>query len=156
MNIYHDFNPNFDYGSLKNVQSNDAQYLDLLQKYNMLLKQYRELDLVQKIRNNIPRDTLHQYDAERRLPFLQQYLPDNIRILQERANRLNIPFNPVDITNTSDYSFGSSVLEDYKRLKESAGLSQSKSDPREKAKKPKKTKKAKKGGASRKRTKRRN
>lgn len=156
MNIYQDFNPNFDYGPLKNVQSNDAQYLDLLQKYNMLLKQYRELDLVQKIRNNLPRDTLHQYDAERRRPFLQHYLPDNIRILQDRANRLNIPFNPVDITNTSDYSFGSSVLEDYKRLKESAGLSQSNSNPRKKDKKPKKTKKAKKGGASRKRTKRRN
>ena len=153
LNIYKDFNPQINYGPLQKIQSNDAQYLDLLEKYNMLLRQYRELDFVQQIKNNIPRDTLHQYDAERRLPFLQQYLPDNIRILQERADRLNVPFNPIDITNTSDYSFGSSVFEDYKRLKESIGLSRSKSDPKRKCKKPKKTKKVKKGG---KRTKRRN
>ena len=155
MNLYKDFNPNFDYGPGKTIQSNDSQYLDLLQKYNILLKQYRELDLVQNIRDNFPRDISHHYEAER-LPFLQKYLPNSIRILQERANRLNIPFNPVDITNTSEYSFGTSILEDYQRLKELAGLSQSKSDPRKKDKKPKKTKKVKKGGTSRKRTKRRN
>jgi hypothetical protein len=68
--------------------------------------------------------------VERRLPVLQQQYPGVLPNLQGLAGRLNVPFNPVDLTRTSEYGFGSTVEDEYKKLKEELGMSPSTSRSR--------------------------
>ena len=129
--IYQGFNPNMDYGPMPQMTSNDPRYLDLLQKYNTLLKMRRSRPTTQQIRMGLPRNTYYGYDAERRLPVLQQQYPETLKNLEQYADRLNISFNPVNLTDTSEFlrknSIGQSTEDEYDQLKRELGMSLSKS-----------------------------
>jgi hypothetical protein len=115
------------------------QYYELLNKYNTLLKMYRSRPVTQQIRKEMPRCSARDYDVQARLPALQQQYPDGLANLQKYADRLNVPFNAGDLTNTSEYGFGDSVLKEYKGLQKELGMSTSGSKKKKK-KNPKKAK----------------
>lgn len=127
--MYQGFNPNMDYGPMPQMTSNDPRYLDLLQKYNTLLKMYRSRPATQQIRMGLPRNTGNRY-AERRLPVLQNQYPQTLKNLEQFADRLNISFNPVNLTDTSEFlrknSVGQSTEDEYDQLKRELGMSSSK------------------------------
>ena len=129
--LYKSFNPKMDYGPMPQMTSNDPRYLDLLQKYNTLLKMYRSRPATQQIRMGLPRNTEYGYDAERRLPFLQKQYPQTLKNLEQYADRLNPQFNPEDLTNTTEFmrqnSIGQSTENQYHELKRELGMSSSKS-----------------------------
>lgn len=129
--LHQDFNPNMDYGPMPQMASNDPRYLDLLKKYNTLLKMYRSRPATQQIRMGLPRNTEYGYDAERRLPILQKQYPQTLKNLEQYANRLNLQFNPVNLTDTSEFlkknSIGQSTEKEYDELLRELGMSSSKS-----------------------------
>lgn len=124
--MYQGFNPNMDYGPMPQMTSNDPRYLDLLQKYNTLLKMYRSRPFVKQVRQEFPRDVGLDY----RLPVMQQQYPQTLKNLEQYANRLNLQFNPEDLTNTTEFmrenSMGQSVEDEYEKLKQQLGMSLSK------------------------------
>ena len=124
--MYQGFNPNMDYGPMPQMTSNDPRYLDLLQKYNTLLKMYRSRPFVKQVRQEFPRDVGLDY----RLPVMQQQYPQTLKNLEQYANRLNFQFNPEDLTNTTEFmeqnSMGQSIEDEYEKLKQQLGMSLSK------------------------------
>ena len=125
--LHQGFNPNMDYGPMPQMASNDPRYLDLLQKYNTLLKMYRSRPLVKQVRQEFPRNVGLDY----RLPVLQQQYPATLKNLEQYADRLNLQFNPEDLTNTTEFmkqnSMGQSIEDEYDQLKRELGMSLSKS-----------------------------
>ena len=156
--MYQDFNPNESYGS-NNPVVGSQQYYELLKKYNTLLKMYRESSAAKKIREAMPRCSAQQYDVQARLPALQQQYPDGLANLQKYADRLNVPFNAGDLTNTSKYGDTPSLGEEYKELQRELGMSTSGSKGKKrKSRGRKRTKRAKTqaGGRNNKRSKKNN
>jgi len=152
--LYQGFNPNADYG-LNQPEVSSPQYYELLKKYNTLLKMYRSGPATQQIRQAMPRQSALNYDVQARLPALQQQYPGVLPNLQNMANRLNVQFNPIDLTNTSEYGDTPSIEEEYKQLQREFGMSTSGSKgKRRKSRGRKRTKRAKSqaGGRSNKRS----
>ena len=153
--LYQGFNPNESYGS-NQPEVSSPQYYDLLKKYNTLLKMYRSRPVTQQIRQAMPRQSALNYDVQARLPALQQQYPEVLPNLQNIANRLNVQFNPVDLTNTSEYGDTPSLEEDYKELQRELGMSSSGSKKKKrKSRGKKKTKRAKSQAGGRNRSNRR-
>ena len=141
--MYQGFNPNVSYGS-NQPDIGSPQYYELLKKYNTLLKMYRSRPATQQIRQAMPRQSALNYDVQARLPALQQQYPGVLPNLQNIANRLNVQFNPVDLTNTSEYGDTPSLEEDYKGLQRELGMSTSGTKKKKrKSRGKKKTKRAK-------------
>ena len=138
--MYRDFNPTTEYGPMPQIPLNDPRYLDLEQKYKTLLRMYRSLPLVRQVKAQFPRNVGMDY----RIPVIQQQYPGTLRNLEKYANRLNLQFNPGDLTNTSDFmrenSLGQSTEKEYDELKRELGMGGSN---RKKSKKSKKSKKVK-------------
>ena len=152
--LYQGYNSNADYG-LNQPDIATPQYYELLKKYNTLLKMYRSRPATQQIRQAMPRQSALNYDVQARLPALQQQYPGVLPNLQNMANRLNVPFNPVNLTNTSEYGDTPSVEEEYKQLQKELGMSTSGSKGKKrKSRGRKRTKRAKSqaGGRSNKRS----
>ena len=151
--LYQGFNPNESYGS-NQPEVSSPQYYDLLKKYNTLLKMYRSRPATQQIRQAMPRQSALNYNVQARLPALQQQYPGVLPNLQNIANRLNVQFNPVDITNTSEYGDTPSLEEEYKGLQRELGMSTSGSKKKKrKSRGKKKTKRAKSHAGGRNRSK---
>ena len=156
--LYQGFNPNADYG-LNQPEVSSPQYYELLKKYNTLLKMYRSRPATQQIRQAMPRQSALNYDVQARLPALQQQYPGVLPNLQNMANRLNVPFYPVNLTNTSEYGDTPSIEEEYKQLQRELGMSTSGSKGKKrKSRGRKRTKRAKTqaGGRNNKRSKKNN
>jgi hypothetical protein len=145
--MYQGFDPNMEYGPMPQMKSNDPRYLDLLQKYNTLLKMYRSRPFVKQVRQEFPRDVGIDY----RLPVMQQQYPQTLKNLEQYANRLNLQFNPGDLTNTTEFmrenSLGKSTEDQYYELKRELGMGGSN---RKKSKKIKRKKTAMGGKSKRK------
>jgi hypothetical protein len=145
--MYPGFNPNMDYGPMPQIPSNDPRYLDLEQKYKTLLRMYRSRPLVKQVKAQFPRNVGMRY----RLPVLQQQYPGTLRNLEKYANRLNLQFNPGDLTNTTEFmrenSLGKSTEDQYYELKRELGMGGSN---RKKSKKIKRKKTAMGGKSKRK------
>ena len=126
--IYQGFDPNADYGPLPKYQSDDPKYLELLQAHNTLLKMYRASPSARRIRAEVPRNTI--FGAERRIPALQLEYPGVLSNLRRGAERLNVEFNPVDLTRTSEFmdknSMGQSIEDEYYTLKKQLASSKGK------------------------------
>lgn len=151
--MYQGFNPTMDYGPMPQMTSNDPRYLDLLQKYNTLLRMYRSRPATQQIRMGLPRNTGNRY-AERRLPVLQNQYPQTLKNLEQFADRLNLQFNPVNLTDTSEFlrknSVGQSTENEYDELLRELGMGGSNRKKSKKSKKRTKREKTVAGGKSRK------